>query len=175
MSEQSYHTAAPLVTRQHGGAAQGWNRTIDANGIVQYEPAPQPLERRAGAAIVPQAAPYVFDVPTGRQTLIHDKSTELERSTAFVRFTIPLSVAMAAVTLIAALVGGVAALAAVGAAFLAFAACWIGALIYYVSRSPAGTARHEANELWKTIREEQRHRHEVEWYHLEKHYGDNEQ
>lgn len=172
MSDRSYHSAAQLVTRQHGGAAPGWNRYTDDDGIVQYEQAAQPLDRRVAAAIAPQAAPYVFDVPTGRQALIHDKSTELERSTAFVRFTIPLSVAMAAVTLIAAIVGGVAALAAVGAAFLAFAACWLGALLYYVSRSPAGTQRHEANELWKTIREEQRHRHEVEWFHLEKHYGD---
>jgi hypothetical protein len=113
-------------------------------------------------------------MPMARQTVIHDRSTEVERSTAFVRFTIPLSFAMAAAALVATIIGGAGALLGVTVAFLTFAGVWLGALVYYVSRSPAGTARHDSNETWKLLHREQRHRHEVEWYVLEKHYGDDE-
>lgn len=173
MRDKSYRTTSALATRQHG-VAPGWTRYTDANGAVQYEPIPVQPERPSEAHLAPRGISAI-DIPTTRQTIIHDTSTEVERSTAFVRFTAPLSLGMAAVTLIAAIVGGVAALAAVGAAFLTFALCWLGALLYYVSRSPAGAARHEVNETWKLLRAEQQHRHEVEWFILEKHYGDNEQ
>jgi hypothetical protein len=172
MQDKSYRTTAALATRQNG-AAPGWTRYTDANGIVQYEPIPVQPERPSEAHLAPRGITAI-DMPTARQTVIHDKSTEVERSTAFVRFTLPLSLAMLAFTFVAALVGGLAALQAVGAAFFTFAMCWLGALIYYVSRSPAGTARHEANETWKLLRNEQAHRHEIEWFILEKHYGDNE-
>lgn len=173
MQDKSYRTSTALANAQHG-AAPGWARYTDERGITQYAP----VEPRHGAEIAPrgqfQPAPFVLDVPPARQTVIHDRSTEVERSTAFVRFTIPLSTALAAVTLIAAIVGGVAALAAVGLSFFVFAGCWLGALIYYVSRSPAGTARHDSNQTWKLLRNEQKHRHEIEWYLLEKHYHDND-
>lgn len=172
MQDKSYRTTTALATRQNG-VAPGWTRYTDANGIAQYEPIPVQPERHSEAHLAPRRA-YTLDLPPSRQSMIVDRSTELERSTAFTKFTIPLSLGMASVTLIAAIVGGVAALAAVGLAFAAFAACWLGALIYYVSRSPAGTARHEANETWKLLRSEQQHRHEVEWFILEKHYGDSE-
>lgn len=172
MHNQVHRRSVASATRQNG-VAPGWTRYTDANGAAQYEPIPVQSERHSEAHLAPRGLSAI-DMPTTRQTVIHDKSTEVERSTAFVRFTLPLSFAMLAFTFIAALVGGLAALQATGAAFLAFAACWLGALIYYVSRSPAGTARHEANETWKLLRNEQAHRHEVEWFILEKHYGGNE-
>ena len=173
MQNKEYRNTTALATRQNG-VAPGWTRYTDANGAAQYEPIPVQPERYSEAHLAPRGVTAI-DMPTTRQTLIHDTSTEVERSTAFVRFTLPLSLAMLAFTFVAALVGGLAALQAAGAAFLTFALCWLGALIYYVSRSPAGTARHEANETWKLLRNEQQHRHEVEWFILEKHYGDNEQ
>lgn len=174
MRDKSYRTTTALANAPQNGVAAGWTRYTDANGVVQYEPITIQPEHYSEAVLAPRGVSAI-DMPTTRQTLIHDRSSEVERSTAFVRFTIPLSIALAAVTLIAAIVGGLAALAAVGAAFFVFAVCWLGALIYYVSRSPAGTARHDSNQTWKLLRNEQKHRHQVEWYLLEKHYEDNEQ
>lgn len=159
-----------LATRQptQHGTAPGWNRYTDANGVVQYEPAGTPVQRH----YEPLATPYAVDVGA-RQTVIQDSSTELERSTAFVRFTIPLSVAMAGTTLLIAVLGGAGALLAGAMAFLGFAGVWLSALLYYVSRSPAGTARHDSNETWKLLRREQQFRHEAYWAHWERMNGGN--
>jgi hypothetical protein len=154
-----------LATTQHG-TAPGWNRYRDANGVVQYEPAGAPVQRH----YEPPAMPYAVDVGA-RQTVIEDASTELERSTAFVRFTIPLSVAMGGTTLLFAVLGGAGALLAGALAFVGFAGVWLAALVYYVSRSPAGTARHDSNETWKLLRREQQFRHEAYWAHWERMNG----
>lgn len=158
------------LTRHTGNVAPGWTRYTDELGITQYAPA----ERPSGAQIslartfdAPLAQPYSVDVP-GRQTVIHDTSSEVERSSAFVKFTIPLSLAMAGTTLLFAVLGGAGAVLAGALSFGGFAAVWLLALVYYVSRSPAGTARHDSNETWKLLREEQRFRHDAYWAHWER-------
>lgn len=97
----------------------GWERITDGDGRAQYLPAPVQQPRQA--PVLAEVLPPADAMPMARQTVIHDRSTEVERSTAFVRSTIPLSFAMAAAALVATIIGGAGALLAVTVAFLTLA------------------------------------------------------
>jgi hypothetical protein len=125
-----------------------------------------------------EPAPLLTGVHPASTTIVQSNDDELTRAKATVVFTLPLSVALGVVVTAAVMtLSGTPFLSAVTLItfFGVFALTWGGAVGFFVARSPSGTAFMHTKRLWNVIENEQTHRHEVEWYLLEREERDNEQ
>ena len=91
-----------------------------------------------------------------------DASDEYTRAKGFTLRTGPLSLAFAATVGGVVLIGG-GAWWALPSAFLVFAIVWGVAFVAHLQRSPSGVAWFQARQMWGVVRDEQKHRHAMEW------------
>lgn len=139
---------------------------------------PTALQPRADLRpMQPERAPLLAGVQPASTTIVQSKDDELTRAKATVVFTLPLSIALGVVVTAAVLtLSGTPVLSAITLItfFTVFALTWGGAVGFFVARSPSGTAFMHTKRLWNVVDREQAHRHDVEWYLMEREERDNE-
>ncbi len=94
----------------------------------------------------------------------------LNRSRAWLRYSLPLCLTFALVIVVLAMLFTPILDAELGWAFLRAAGLYLGMFVaayvfmfrYYMSRSPEGLAYKQSNETWAFLRREQTHRHTIE-------------
>jgi hypothetical protein len=146
------------------------NRYNQAQNFV----APAVIEARPTVAelLPPEPATLgAFQVTPAAQTIIQQKDTELSRAQATTIFSLPLAIGLGVVTTAAVLtLTSTPILSAVTLIvfFVTFAGVWLGAFVYHVSRSPAGSSYMHTRRMWDVIEREQQHRHAAYWHAIDR-------
>lgn len=150
---------------------EGFYADAQERRIVDAPAAPTPRTFTSQFAVRQEQQTLLANVVPVATTVVQATDDELTRAKATVVFTLPLSVALALVVTATVLsLSGAPVLSAWALItfFTVFALSWGAAIAFFVARSPSGTAYMHTHRLWKVIENEQAHRHEVEWYLMER-------
>ena len=171
----------PLSARRSTGVMlagnEGFYADVDERRTVGEVTALAPRTSGDLRPVQPERAPLLAGVQPVATTIVQAKDDELTRAKATVVFTLPLSIALGLVVTAAVLtLSGTPVLSAITLItfFTVFALSWGGAIGFFAARSPSGTAFLHTKRLWNVVDREQAHRHDVEWYLLEREERDNE-
>lgn len=112
----------------------------------------------------------VLDIVPTATTHTEVTGDHLNRSRAWLRYSIPFCVSFAAVIVVLALLLSPILDAPLGLVFLRvtglylamFVGAYLAMFVFYISRSPEGLAYKQSSETWAFLRREQAHRHTIE-------------
>lgn len=169
-NQQSVNVQRLPAQRPTGAVISGFEGYYDDAEDRRVVAVAQPAQL-ARPAVQPERPPLLANVQPAATTIVQTKDDELTRAKATVIFSAPLAIALALVITAAVItLSGTPVLSAITLItfFSVFAVAWGSAIGFFVARSPAGTAYMHTRRLWNVVDREQAHRHEVEWYLLER-------
>lgn len=112
----------------------------------------------------------VLDIVPTATTHTEVTGDHLNRSRAWLRYSLPLCLSFAAVVVVLAMLLSPILDAPLGWAFLRimalylamFVGGYVAMFVFYISRSPEGLAYKQSDETWAYLKREQLHRHGIE-------------
>ncbi len=157
---------------------------LDPDQLPDREPVTNYLERRRNTFVPaapsrvemprvelarPDLAVTLDYVPTST-THVQVTGDHVNRSQAWLRYSLPLCLAFAFVVLVLAWLFsplldtsmGWAFLRAMAVYFGTFVVSYAGLFFFYIDRSPEGQAYRNSRDMWRFLRDEQSHRHTIE-------------